>query len=32
MDLFVQYNEVCTHSEREPVEYGSWSESYDFLS
>jgi hypothetical protein len=30
MDLFVQYNEVCTHSESEPVEYGSWSESYDF--
>lgn len=29
-DLYVQYNEHCTHSEREPVEYGSWSESYDF--
>lgn len=22
MDLFVQYNERCTHSSREPVEYG----------
>ena len=30
MELFVQYSEHCTHSEREPVEYGSWSESYDF--
>lgn len=30
MDLFVQYNEVCTHSEREPEEYGSWREDYDF--
>lgn len=30
MDLFVQYNEHCTHSEREDVDYGSWSESYDF--
>lgn len=30
MDLFVQYNEHCTSSHREPVEYGSWSESYDF--
>jgi len=30
MDLFVQYDEHCTHSHREPVEYGSWRESYDF--
>jgi len=30
MDLFVQYDEHCTHSHREPVEYGSWREDYDF--
>ena len=30
MDLFVQYNEHCTHSSREPVEYGDWREEYDF--
>lgn len=30
MELFVQYDEDCTHSEREPVEYGSWSEEWDF--
>lgn len=30
MELFVQYQEDCTHSEREPVEYGSWSEEWDF--
>lgn len=30
MELFVQYDERCTHSEREPVEYGSWREEYDF--
>lgn len=30
MELYVQYHEHCEHSEREPVEYGSWSESYSF--
>ena len=30
MELFVQYDERCTHREREPVEYGSWREEYDF--
>lgn len=30
MDLFVQYNQVCIHSERSPEEYGDWSASYDF--
>lgn len=30
MDLYVQYQENCTHSEREPEQYGSWRESYDF--
>ena len=30
MELYIQYDERCTHSEREPVEYGSWREEYDF--
>lgn len=30
MDLFVQYDEHCTHSHREPEEYGNWREEYDF--
>ena len=29
-EVFVQYSEVCTHSEREDVEWGSWSEDWDF--
>lgn len=30
MEVFVQYSEICTHSEREDAEWGSWSEEYDF--
>lgn len=30
MKIFVQYSQVCTHSEREPEEYGAWSADYDF--
>lgn len=30
MELFVQYDETCTHSSREPVEYGSWREEWNF--
>ena len=30
MDLFVQYDETCTHSYRSPEQWGDWSESYDF--
>ena len=29
MRICVEYSEVCTHSEREPEQWGSWSESYD---
>ncbi len=28
MRICVEYDEICTHSEREPEQYGSWSESY----
>lgn len=28
MRICVEYSEYCEHSEREPEEYGSWSESY----
>lgn len=27
--ICVEYAEVCTYSEREPVQYGSWEECYD---
>lgn len=30
MDLYVQYDEICTHSYRSPEQWGDWSESYDF--
>ena len=30
MEMFVQYTSNCTHSYREPVEYGDWNEEYDF--
>ena len=30
-DLYVQYDEQCTHSHRSPEQYGDWSESWDFL-
>ncbi len=30
MDLFVQYNEICVHSEQAQEQYGDWSEEYDF--
>lgn len=30
MELYVQYSKRCVHSYREPVEYGEWSEDYDF--
>lgn len=30
MKIFVQYSQVCTHSEREEEEYGAWSADYDF--
>ena len=30
MEMFVQYTSNCTHSYREPVEYGDWAEEYDF--
>lgn len=26
--VLVEYDERCTHSEREPVQYGSWEEQY----
>ena len=30
MELFVQYQSICLDSFREPVEYGEWSDTYDF--
>ena len=30
MELFVQYDEICTHSYRSPEQWGDWSEEYDF--
>lgn len=30
MRVIVDYQERCTHSEREPVQFGSWEETYDF--
>jgi hypothetical protein len=30
MDLFVQYDEHCTHSYRSPEQWGEWKETYDF--
>lgn len=30
MELFVQYQSVCTDSYREEREYGDWSETWDF--
>lgn len=30
MELFVQYNEICTHSYREDKQYGDWVEQYDY--
>jgi len=30
MKLYVSVSEVCTYSEREPEDYGSWEERYDF--
>jgi hypothetical protein len=30
MKLYVSVSEVCTYSEREPEEYGSWEEQWDF--
>jgi hypothetical protein len=30
MEIFVQYESICTHSYREDRAYGDWSEEYDF--
>lgn len=30
MELFVQYENYCTHDYREPVEYGEWEEDWEF--
>lgn len=30
MELFVQYENYCTHSFREDVEYGDWEEEWEF--
>jgi hypothetical protein len=30
MELFVQYESICTDSYREDKEYGDWSESWDY--
>lgn len=30
MQIFVQFNETCIHSERSEEEYGGWSEDWDF--
>ena len=30
MELFVQYESICTDSYREDREYGDWSEDFDF--
>lgn len=29
MRVYVTYDEICTHNERSPEQYGDWSESYD---
>ena len=30
MELYVQYESICVDSYREDVEYGDWSDTYDF--
>jgi hypothetical protein len=30
MKIYVHYRSICTHSEREEKEFGSWSEDIDF--